>query len=101
MPRRRPPSILAIALVLSSIGAEAVFAQEAWDVMQPRWETRQLDDIRNTADIQYVMLGGILYDADSLDEVWPKQRPYGTYPWVDDAAIRSNERRIGVWDGRR
>jgi Tol biopolymer transport system component len=56
-----------------------------------------LDDIRNTADIRYVMQGGVLYEADSLDEVWPEQRPYGSYPWVDDAAIRSDDIRIGVW----
>ena len=30
-----------------------------------------LDDIRNTNSIKYVMKNGILYNADSLDEVWP------------------------------
>jgi len=59
-----------------------------------------LDDIRNTADIQYVMQGGILYEADTLDEVWPEQRAYGSYPWVDAAAIRSDEIRVGVWNRR-
>ncbi|MCZ6778125.1 MAG: amidohydrolase family protein, partial [Acidobacteria bacterium] len=32
-----------------------------------------LDDIRNSADIQYVMKGGALYDGDTLNQVWPKQ----------------------------
>ena len=30
-----------------------------------------LDDIHNTRDIKYVMKGGILYDGDTLDEIWP------------------------------
>ncbi|MEP7346348.1 MAG: amidohydrolase family protein, partial [Gemmatimonadaceae bacterium] len=36
-----------------------------------------LDNIRNTADAQYVMKGGKLYDAMSLDQLWPKAIPYG------------------------
>ena len=33
-----------------------------------------LDDIRNTASIRQVMKNGRLYDAGTLDEVWPRQR---------------------------
>jgi Tol biopolymer transport system component/imidazolonepropionase-like amidohydrolase len=58
-----------------------------------------LEDIRNTTDIQYVMQGGILYKADTLDEVWPAQTPYGAYPWVDAEAIRSDERPVGSSSG--
>jgi len=32
-----------------------------------------LDDIRNSADIQYVMKGGALYEGDTLNQVWPEQ----------------------------
>jgi imidazolonepropionase-like amidohydrolase len=59
-----------------------------------------LDDIRNTADILYVMQGGILYDADTLDEVWPEKRPFGERPWVDEASIRADVRPLDVWDRR-
>jgi Tol biopolymer transport system component len=51
-----------------------------------------LDDIRATADIRWVMKGGILYEADSLDEVWPERRPFGPYYWVDEAALRADDR---------
>ena len=34
-----------------------------------------LEDIRNTISIRQVMKNGRLYDADTLDEVWPRQRP--------------------------
>ena len=30
-----------------------------------------LTDIRNTKDMMYVMKGGVLYDDETLDEVWP------------------------------
>ena len=40
-----------------------------------------LDDIRNTNTIKYVMKNGRLYDGDTVDEIWPRQRktaaPYG------------------------
>ena len=36
-----------------------------------------LDDIHNSREIRYVMKDGILYDGDTMDEVWPeaKKRP--------------------------
>lgn len=40
-----------------------------------------LVDIRQTANIRYVMKAGTLYDAMSLDEVWPRQRKYGDNYW--------------------
>lgn len=33
-----------------------------------------LDDIHNTRDIKYVMKGGILYNGDTLDELWPVKK---------------------------
>ncbi|HEY4150731.1 MAG TPA: amidohydrolase family protein [Chitinophagaceae bacterium] len=33
-----------------------------------------LDDIHNSKDIKYVMKDGILYDGDTLDEIWPEKK---------------------------
>ena len=33
-----------------------------------------LEDIHNTADIEYVMKNGELFEADTLDQIWPIQR---------------------------
>lgn len=33
-----------------------------------------LEDIHNSREIKYVMKDGILYDGDTLDEVWPEQK---------------------------
>lgn len=57
-----------------------------------------LDDIRNTADMQYVMKGGILYDASTLDELWPDNTPFGPYYWVDADALRSDDRGVDWWN---
>jgi hypothetical protein len=54
-----------------------------------------LDDIRNTADMEWVMKGGILYDADTLDEVWPRERPFGPYYWVNEDLLRNDDRPVG------
>ena len=40
-----------------------------------------LDNIRNTIDNLYVMKAGKLYRTDTLEEVWPVNKPYGPTPW--------------------
>ncbi len=57
-----------------------------------------LDDIRNTVDLLYVMKGGTLYEADTLDEVWPDQTPYGPIPWADEGPLRTDTVPLDVWD---
>jgi hypothetical protein len=41
-----------------------------------------LENIRNTNTIRYVMKNGRLYDGDTLDEVWPRQRRLEREEWV-------------------
>jgi Tol biopolymer transport system component len=60
-----------------------------------------LDNIRNTADILYVMKNGILYDANSLDEIWPEKKPFGDYYWVEEDVLVSDDRPVDYWDRRR
>jgi len=57
-----------------------------------------LDNIRNTMDILYVMKGGVLYEAETLDEVWPTNTPFGPYYWVDDDALRDDNRPVDYWN---
>ena len=57
-----------------------------------------LDDIRNTTDIMYVVQGGIVRDALTLDEVWPNAKPYGEHWWVDPDAWRMDNRPVDFWD---
>jgi imidazolonepropionase-like amidohydrolase len=43
-----------------------------------------LDDISNTTSIEQVMVNGRLYDADTLDETWPRRRPLPYRGFVED-----------------
>ncbi len=40
-----------------------------------------LQDIRNVARIKYVMKDGRVYEGETLNEVWPMERPLPTPPW--------------------
>ena len=62
--------------------------------------TNPLDNIRNTTDIAYVMKAGRLYRADTLEEIWPQQRPYGIRPWLLDDVLRTDLRPDDYWDKR-
>jgi imidazolonepropionase-like amidohydrolase/Tol biopolymer transport system component len=50
-------------------------------------EANPLDDLRNSRAIDRVMKNGRLYDGDTLDEVWPHQRPAGPFYWHDEVAM--------------
>jgi Tol biopolymer transport system component len=57
-----------------------------------------LDNIRNTLDMKYVMKGGVLYDAMTLDEIWPKAAPFGPHYWVNADELRADERPTDIYD---
>ena len=49
-----------------------------------------LDDIRNSRDLLYVVKNGVVYSADSLDEVWPTKRQFPPFFWhKEDAELQS------------
>lgn len=56
-----------------------------------------MEDIRNTARIRWVVKGGVVYEAETLDEIWPRERPFGPYTWVDEDALRQDVRPVDAW----
>ena len=56
-----------------------------------------LDDIENTLDIDLVMKDGILYDARTLDQLWPEERPFGDYYWVNPDIMKTDTVSVGHW----
>lgn len=46
-------------------------------------EENPLEDIRNTAAVRYVMKGGRLYEGDTLNEVYPRERPLERQWWQE------------------
>jgi hypothetical protein len=57
-----------------------------------------LDNIRNTDSIEYVVKGGIVWEGDTLDEVWPDNRPFGEYYWVDEKMLQEDTKPVDHWD---
>lgn len=57
-----------------------------------------LVDIRNTAKIAYVMKAGRVWQASTLDEVWPTKKSFGDYYWVDGDELRSDDRPVDYWN---
>jgi adenine deaminase len=57
-----------------------------------------LSGIRQSADIRHVVKSGRLYDADTLDEIWPAATPYGVRPWTNADIERTGDRPDTVWD---
>jgi len=49
-----------------------------------------LEDIRNTNTVRYVMKNGRLYDGDTLNEIYPRERAAGPFYWqgADDPGRR-------------
>jgi imidazolonepropionase-like amidohydrolase len=49
-----------------------------------------LQDIHNTTSIRYVMKNGQLFEGDTLNEIWPQQKPLPQlWWWKDDPRIAS------------
>ncbi|MBI4409962.1 MAG: PD40 domain-containing protein, partial [Gemmatimonadetes bacterium] len=49
-------------------------------------DANPIQNIRNTNTIRYVMKNGRLYDGDTLDEVWPRQKKAGPFYWQREGA---------------
>ncbi|WP_419950941.1 amidohydrolase family protein [Candidatus Palauibacter sp.] len=64
-------------------------------------DSNPLDDIRLSSDVGMVMVGGNLFDARTLRQTWPIERPYGPTPWTNDDITRTDVRADDYWDRRR
>ena len=60
-----------------------------------------LDDIRNTANIRLVMKAGRVWEAETLNELWPEDKAFGDHRWVDEDMLRASDRPIDYWDRKR
>ena len=43
-----------------------------------------LENIKNTNSIEYVVKNGVLYNADTMDEIWPVKRALTPLWWWED-----------------
>lgn len=46
-----------------------------------------LENIRNTADISYILKNGYMYEAETLNEVFPNEKELGTFWWQNNEPV--------------
>ena len=59
-----------------------------------------IEDIENTLDMLYVMQSGRLFEAATLNELWPVQKEYGPYYWINEEALKSDSKPINFWNDK-
>jgi Tol biopolymer transport system component/imidazolonepropionase-like amidohydrolase len=47
------------------------------------FDKNPLDNLRNTSTIRFVMKNGRMYEGNTLDEVYPRQKKAGPFPWEE------------------
>ena len=59
-----------------------------------------LEDIKNTNTIRYVMKNGRVYEGNTLNEIWPRQRPMPKQWWMTHDALTPEPAAGGTRGGR-
>ena len=52
-------------------------------------DSSPLEDIGNTTDLIYVVKGGVIYEAATLNEIWPNPREASEPPWLNQIPTNS------------
>jgi len=63
-------------------------------------DSNPLDDIKNTNTIRYVMKNGRVYEGNTLNEIWPRQRPMPKQWWMTHDAFAPETGSAGTNGGR-
>ena len=89
--RRRSPLDSYSLRIATILGAKAIgYDRDLGSIEQGKLadliilNSNPLDDIRNSADIRYVMKNGELFEGNTLDRIWPSERAFPVPYWVQE-----------------
>ena len=81
----KPHDVLRVATIN---GAHAIGMEQDLGSLEPGkladlivLDANPLEDIHNTNSVRYVMKNGRLYEGDTLNEIWPRQRQLPKMWW--------------------
>ena len=63
-------------------------------------DSNTLDDINNTNTIRLVMKNGRVYEGNTLNEIWPRQRPMPKQWWMTHDALTPESGAAGTGSGK-
>jgi imidazolonepropionase-like amidohydrolase/Tol biopolymer transport system component len=82
--------------IATLIGAEAIGLDQDLGSLEPGkiadiviLDENPLEDLRNTNTVSYVMMNGRLYEADTLNEIYPRSKAFDRYHfWESDLPMK-------------
>jgi len=82
--------------IATLIGAEAIGLDQDLGSLEPGkiadiviLDKNPLEDLRNTNTVSYVMMNGRLYEADTLNEIYPRSKAFDRYHfWESDLPMK-------------
>jgi imidazolonepropionase-like amidohydrolase len=63
-------------------------------------DANPLEDIQNTSKIHAVLKGGVLYDDETLDQIWPQSVKRAIPAWVEPYVFLDDTKSVGHWDNK-
>ncbi len=71
-----------------------------WEIWMAASALGPLEALRVTSahGAHFLGVGRLVYEAETLDEVWPNETPFGPYDLIDEDGLRHDDRPVDYWN---